>query len=270
MKVHFISGLPRSGSTLLASLLCQNPRFTASIESPTGRMFTSLHAAMGTMNESMSYVSDADRLRCLRGLFSAFYAVNKKAVVFDNNRRWCANVDLLAKVFPDAKIICCVRHPAHIVDSLERIFRTHPLSLSTIIEGQSNLTVYNRVRTYMDPVGVLGFALHALRTAWYGEHRNRLILVRYEDLCRFPAATMADIHKALGEKPFTYDFDAIKPIDGTEEFDARLGAPGLHSLKPKIAYEARMAVIPPDVFASLPKPFWDPVPEVKEEATKPA
>ena len=30
-KLHFISGLPRSGSTLLAGLLRQNPRFAAAI-----------------------------------------------------------------------------------------------------------------------------------------------------------------------------------------------------------------------------------------------
>ncbi|MFB8797203.1 MAG: sulfotransferase [Microcoleus sp.] len=34
MKAHFISGLPRSGSTLLAALLRQNPRFHAAMTSP--------------------------------------------------------------------------------------------------------------------------------------------------------------------------------------------------------------------------------------------
>ena len=31
MRLHFISGLPRSGSTLLAGLLRQNPRFSAAM-----------------------------------------------------------------------------------------------------------------------------------------------------------------------------------------------------------------------------------------------
>ncbi|MBD1887522.1 sulfotransferase [Microcoleus vaginatus] len=35
-KAHFISGLPRSGSTLLAAILRQNPRFHASMTSPVG------------------------------------------------------------------------------------------------------------------------------------------------------------------------------------------------------------------------------------------
>ena len=35
--IHFISGLPRAGSTLLAALLRQNPRFSAGMTSPVGR-----------------------------------------------------------------------------------------------------------------------------------------------------------------------------------------------------------------------------------------
>jgi len=33
-QVHFISGLPRSGSTLLCALLRQNPRFSSAVTSP--------------------------------------------------------------------------------------------------------------------------------------------------------------------------------------------------------------------------------------------
>ena len=33
-KFHFISGMPRSGSTLLAAILNQNPRFRAGMTSP--------------------------------------------------------------------------------------------------------------------------------------------------------------------------------------------------------------------------------------------
>ena len=35
--MHLISGLPRSGSTLLAALLRQNPRFEAGISGPPRR-----------------------------------------------------------------------------------------------------------------------------------------------------------------------------------------------------------------------------------------
>ena len=37
---HFISGLPRSGSTLLSAILLQNPRFHAGMTSPVGALFS--------------------------------------------------------------------------------------------------------------------------------------------------------------------------------------------------------------------------------------
>ena len=39
---HFISGLPRSGSTLLSALLRQNPSFHADISSPVALLMETL------------------------------------------------------------------------------------------------------------------------------------------------------------------------------------------------------------------------------------
>jgi sulfotransferase len=41
--IHFISGLPRSGSTLLAAILRQN-RFHAGMSSPVASLFMALQA----------------------------------------------------------------------------------------------------------------------------------------------------------------------------------------------------------------------------------
>ena len=49
--LHFISGLPRSGSTLLAAILRQNTRFHAAMTSPVGHVFNAALTAMGAENE---------------------------------------------------------------------------------------------------------------------------------------------------------------------------------------------------------------------------
>ena len=65
-------------------------------------------------------------MRILRALFSAYYADFEADIVFDTNRRWCANMSLILKLFPDAYVICCVRDPVAIVDSIERLLQQHP------------------------------------------------------------------------------------------------------------------------------------------------
>jgi sulfotransferase len=50
-RLHFISGLPRSGSTLLAALLRQNPRFSSGMSSPTYQLFRTMLAETSARNE---------------------------------------------------------------------------------------------------------------------------------------------------------------------------------------------------------------------------
>jgi hypothetical protein len=56
--IHFISGLPRSGSTLLAASLRQNPRFHAGISSPVASLFMALQAAMSRRNEAAVFIDE--------------------------------------------------------------------------------------------------------------------------------------------------------------------------------------------------------------------
>lgn len=267
MAYHFITGLPRSGSTLLASILRQNPKFDASIMSPVGHVVTTALGALGPDNEAGRYLSDEQRTMMLRGLFNGYYyGVHPQVdIIFDNNRRWTANINALARLYPDCKLLCCVRSPQAIVDSFERLFQKNPLHMSLIYGGKSNTTAYERVAELMKPTAVLGYSLNALRTAFFGPENARILMVEYDDLCRFPDAVIRDIYAALGVEQFVHNFNNIEAIPGAAEFDQELGTPGLHDLKPAVVYEGRQTILPPDIFAALPSPFW----RLNEPATPP-
>ena len=211
---------------------------------------------MSGVNEAHWFINDEQRVRSLRALFSAYYADIDADVVFDTNRRWCANMALVQCMFPDAWVLCCVRDPIAIVDSIERLLQNHPLTLSTIIGLEPGTTVFNRVKRLMDPLGLVGYALNAVQEAYYGPHRDRLLMVNYDDLARFPDKLMTEIHEKLELEPFEYTFDDIQPIPGTDLFDQSIGTPGLHSLKKRVEYLPRSSILPPAILSSLPSPFW--------------
>src|ERR1043165_3154978 len=125
-KYHFISGLPRSGSTLLAALLRQNPRFHAGISSPVAALFNGMLSHFSAGSEYATMLDVPLRRRLLRGVFDGFYADSQREVVFDTSRAWCARMPAILDLFADAKVIACVRNVAWVMDSIERLYRANP------------------------------------------------------------------------------------------------------------------------------------------------
>lgn len=251
----FIAGLPRSGSTLLAAILRQNPAITASMSSPVGAIFSAMQAAVSRGNEAAGFLSDGQREGLLRHVFDECYAGCE--IVFDTNRMWPSKLPTLVRLFPDCKIVCCVRPVAWIMDSIERLIRKNNLELSGIFGFEPGGTVYSRCQGLASSTGLVGFALDALREAFYGEHADRLLLVEYEALAKHPRHTIGAIYEWLNIPYYEgHDYERVEQIPGAAEFDERLGTPGLHSVRGRVEWQERETILPPEIFASFGSPFW--------------
>jgi sulfotransferase len=258
-RLHFISGLPRSGSTLLSALLKQNPRFSAGMTSPLGDMVSSLVAEMSGKNDFSVAITDAQRLAILRGVFQNYYGAGNfqgTEVVFDTGRVWCSKMPLLATLFPNSKVIACVREMPWVLDSVERLIRKQPLNANKMFHFNPNGTVYSRAEALIDVNGMVGFSFQATKDAFYGEYApGRLLLLSYEGLTRDPKAALQAVYRFVGEPWFEHDFDHIEY--NASEFDARLGLPGLHTVKSKVSAPKRESVLPPDLFKRfVADSFW--------------
>lgn len=254
---HFISGLPRSGTTLLAAILNQNPRFRAGMTSPLADIMGVVIAEASSKNDFAFDVSDEQRAALLRGLVENFYSVQAGAeVVFDTSRLWCSRMQLLNVLFPQVKVIACVRQLAWVLDSMERLVRKQPVSVSKVFRFDTNTTVYSRVEALTDPRGMVGFAYQATKEAFYGQDaKDHLLLLTYETLVREPEAAMRAVYQFLGEPWFEHDFDHIEYQ--ADEFDARVGMPGLHSVRPKVESIERQPILPREIFGRFAnEAFW--------------
>lgn len=254
---HFISGLPRAGSTLLSALLLQNPRFHAGISSPIGALFSGMLNQLGAGSEIASQVNMAQRKRLLRGLFDAYYAEQMdKSVIFDTNRMWSAKLPALLDQFPNAKVIACVRSVAWVMDSLERLYRANPYENTKLFNDDSERnTVFARVDTLSQRNRLVGFAWSSLKEAYYGEHSERLLLVDYDTLARAPLDVLQQIYSFLGEPAFKHSTTGLRY--DTPEFDQALGISGLHKVREKVSLQQRNTVLPPDLFAQYNAlSFW--------------
>ncbi|WP_240220073.1 sulfotransferase family protein [Rheinheimera hassiensis] len=254
-QFHFISGLPRSGSTLLAGILKQNPRFHAAMSSPVAGLVNGVLEQMGAASESYSFFDEAKRKTICRALIDAYYADKNQPVLFDTNRHWTARLHQLVELFDDFKVICCVRNPAWIMDSFEAIYRKNPFDYSRMFSAASRGTVYSRCDSLINGGGTVGSAWTALKEAYYGEFSDRLLLVDYDLLTQHPARTIELIYRFIGEPVFEHDFNNVSYEES--EFDQKLGVKGLHTVKKKVEFKTRRSILPPDLFIKYQEmDFW--------------
>lgn len=253
---HFISGLPRSGSTLLGAILRQNPRFSAGMSSPVASLFEGLVSQVSAGTELSRMVNDGQRERLLRGLFDSFYADNTAEVIFDTNRSWTAKMPEVMRLFPEAKFICCVRDVAWVMDSLERQFRGTTFENTGLFQNPAErATVYTRTDALASPNRLVGFSYQALREACWSDHAERLVIIDYDILVNRPAEVIKLLYEFLGEDLFEHDFDNVEY--DAPAFDAQLGLDGLHRVRAKVAPEPRETILPPDVFQKFAElAFW--------------
>lgn len=253
-RFHFISGLPRSGSTLLAAILKQNPRFHAGISSSLLPLFTS---AMNVMaGEGHRLIGPARRENVLLGLFASWAAdLPEDTTIFDTNRLWTARLPALLALFPEAKVVCTVRNVAGIMDSIERLLRANPLLPARLFSDDERANVYTRTDALSQRNRLVGGPWTCFKEAFFGPDAAALLVVDYDYLASVPQHVIPLIYQFLGEAPFTHDFEMIHYDE--PDFDDELRMPGLHKVRPKVSLEPRQSVLPHDLYERFKaQSFW--------------
>jgi sulfotransferase len=237
--------------------------------SPVAVLAATLQGRMSG-GEFSSFFDDERRRNVLRGLFESYYANHQdiirtgstplnsgEQIIFDTNRSWTGRLPLIKQLYPQAKIICCVREIGQIVDSIERMLAKNPLHLSRIFSFKPGSSVYGRTELLMNSEqGLIGLPWSTLREAWYSELASSLIVIPYANLAKYPEKTITALYTQLGEPLFKHDFNQVQYEE--PDYDEELGMPGMHTVKSKVEYLEQKPTIPPDLFAKYASTqFWE-------------
>lgn len=254
--VHFISGLPRSGSTLLSGILRQNPRIHAAMSSPVSGLIQGCLEQMSASSEFYTFFDEAKRKRICNSMFDAYYFEHSdKDIIFDTSRMWAARLHQLTQLYGNFKMICCVRNPAWIMDSFETIYRKNPFDYSRMYSPQSRQTIYSRCESLVHAGGAFGSAWTALKEAFYGEYSDRLLLIDYDLLAQFPERTLELLYSFIEQPVYDHNFNEVDYDAG--EFDHNLGVKGLHSVRKRVSFKPRRSILPPELFKKYSDmAFW--------------
>ena len=233
-NLYFISGLPRSGSTLLTNILKQNPEIHGESVSSLAPIFGTVNAGWNFIDENKEYQNDRAKVGVLNGILNGFYSHIEKPIIFDKNANWVPLIGQLESVLQkQVKILICVRNPAEILTSFERMRKENPLFFTRVdsqLKAGSNIA--SRAYYYAGPEGELGLSHRNLKDAITMGYLDRLLFVDYNRFCSSPKSQTKRIYDFFELPEFKHDYEKIEQ---TEVYnDLATGLPNLHKIKPTL------------------------------------
>jgi len=240
---YFMAGLPRSGSTLLSSILNQNPRFYSGPSSPVlGAMFAVEQDFMG--NELYHGYPKPDQVREIIGSIPHhFYSDVQQPVVFDKNRAWTARVPYIeGYIGEQAKILVPVRRIDEILTSILTMIHRNPFREGQprinfideqLIKTDIPINDLNRCMYLLGEGGIVYESLNAIMMGFQQNVRDKMHFVDYNDLVDNPEKIMEDIYDFIGEEFYDHDFGSISNIHREDDL-ITYGLSDMHQVRSKV------------------------------------
>lgn len=232
-SIFFLSGMPRTGSTLLGSILSQNPEVHVTPTSPMYSLLVNANEHFNLLNEqyTFDYVNSSDRM--YHAMVESFYDDIKKPIIFDKHRGWPRNVPAIETYLnKNAKIICTVRPIAEVVTSYIVLAEKDANNFidAHLKKVGEDITNENRARLLWE---------FYLKTPYenmvYGleNHPEKILLVDYRDIVFHPKETLKKVYDFCGIDVFEHYFSEIENKCSEAKDDA-WGLKNLHNIRPNL------------------------------------
>lgn len=232
--MFFLSGLPRSGSTLLQALLSQNPDIHVEGNSPVCQLMWDVKSSCE--NNSYEQLMASERLEFKDELIKSIPNLYYKGVsshILDKCRTWTLeeNLKLIRKyIDPNPKIIVMIRPIREIVNSFNHIVG----NLDVPKLKEDSLFVPGSDPLMRPLAGIITAARNP-------DNKENLLIISYTDLIDATKLTLESVYKFLDIPQFTHDLSSVTPKK--QENDLVYGVPDLHKVRSTISAISRPSSI---------------------------
>lgn len=251
---YFMAGLPRSGSTMLSSILNQNPRFYSGPSSPVVPTMIALEMSLNRDELFLAFPKMEFGKNLISSVIEHYYADTDKPVIFEKNRSWVNRMQYIPGYFniEHPKILYPVRDVTEILASFISMIRRNPPIVNerlnfidqSLVQQGIPLNDDNRCRSIAGP-GILGQSFDGLKKALAEGHRQHIHFIEYRDLINNPKETMQKVYDFLGEPYYNHDFKNLKNVH--QENDAQIyGFTDMHDVRKEVK---SIAEAPEDVLS---------------------
>jgi len=218
-----LSGLPRSGSTLLSAILHQNPDIYAEGNSAVCQLMWDMQQSCETTSKEQldaNYRYDT-AYQLVKAIPDIYYQNTTRPIVVDKCRSWTlpANQDLLRRYVTDTpKTIVLTRPTDEILNSFESLHKLNnkPFDANEYLREDS------------EPL------MRSLRGVEWAKQVNQgeFLFIDYAELVADTNEVLDKIYSFIGAKRFEHDLENIE--NTLPENDAVYGLLGMHDVRKTI------------------------------------
>ncbi len=234
--------MPRSGNTLLSSILNQNDQIYSSPLSPVSTMIWDFHQSI-IQNEHVFRLNNIEPVTNVgKSIIINYYSEIKKPIIIDREKGWATNANLkMIKYYitPNPKIIFTVRPILEVLASFINILPENSyIDVAMEKSGwwyKDYLTKNdNRCDFLMQPGGQLDKFLLSINEVIKPENKNMFCIIQYDDIVNTPQETMNKIYNFLELPKYSHDFNNIIKLE--VDNDERAGVPyNMHEIRPQLS-----------------------------------
>lgn len=239
-----MSGLPRSGSTAIASVLNQNPLIHAGPNSPMCGMMWNLERSILASEQWNAYPKHGVLPSVIMGVLENYYSDIDASLVIDKCRDWATpeNFELLKRnMTQEPKIIMTVRSITEILASFIALVRVNSQTASFIDKEIEISQMYNHYRDIdeircdhlMRPKGLIDNAMFGIANALTDKNKKNFLFLEFQDFVNDPNLQIKRIYDFLELEHFSHDINFVK--NKFHENDSIYGLNGMHDVRLKVS-----------------------------------
>jgi len=255
-----MAGLPRSGSTLLSSILNQNPRFYSGPSSPVLGAMYALEENFTSNELYTGYPKPDQVIELIGSVPHHFYSDVEKPIVFDKNRAWTARVPYIEQyIKQQAKILVPVRRVDEILTSILSMIHRNPFQEGQdrinfvdeyLVKTNQPINDYNRCMHLLNPDGIVYESLNAVKLGLEQNMRDKMHFIDYNDMVSNPEQVMEDIYDFLGEEHYEHKFDELSNTHRENDLNT-YGLGDMHEVRSKLEKTSTSpeSVLPKEIIA---------------------
>ena len=242
-KLFFLVALPRSGNTLFASIMNQNPEIACTANSVTLQIMKNLFLVKTT--DTFKNFPDYRSLdNVMDNVFTNYYQQWPQRIIIDRGPALTSanpgNFELMQKHFkPGFKCIVLLRDLMDVFASYMKWYTENPDSFV----NKLGKTDEEKLLALMNKEGAIVKEIRSIQNSY--NYPNMCHFIRYNDMVANPEKIFKELYKFLDEPYYPHYFENLKQININDiKYDDTVVGKNMHTIRSTVKKETNNYIVP--------------------------